>query len=181
MPKMFKVKNLAAQRKKNSATALGTRVKPTGRFRRQAPVQVMKRTAITNMGRPAKDTGRFKVKNYQLPQPARERVIGTKMIDEEQQVKDMFGNPKFKETYKPNMWGGMSLDYKPVTRTVSVPKQYEVSPARGAIPGRINLKRISQTHKGPRTAGANKQKAFGGIASNGKRGTFQSRKSKRRA
>jgi hypothetical protein len=181
MPMMKKMKNISPMRKRASAAALGLRVKPTGNARRQAPVQVMKRNAVTNMGRPARDTGKFRVKDYKLPQEARARVMGKRMVEEEREVKDSLGFTKFKEKYKPNMWGGMSLSYEPETVKVKVQKEYEVSPARPAVPGRINLKRISQAHTGPRVAGASKQKTFGGIKEQGKRGTFQSRKSKRRS
>ena len=121
MPVRKKSKNLASQRKKARATALGKRIKPTGSLRRNAIIQVMKREAVKEKGLPASATGRFK-----------------------------------------------TIDYKLAQSTSHV------------TPASIKIKQINSRHKGPKVAGRSKQKPFGTTKTTGKRGTFQSRKSKRR-
>jgi hypothetical protein len=180
MPRMFKAKNLAAQRKRTIANALGLRVKPTGSLRRAAQMQVIKRKAVIAKGLPASATGRFRIKDYQAPQSARERQMGTRMVEEERELRDSEGHLRYGLREQPSFWGGTRTEYGALTEKVQVPKPYEIAPARSAIPASIRLKKISQTHNSPRVSGKGTQKTFGGIKENGKRGTFKSRKSKRR-
>jgi hypothetical protein len=114
MPGKFKQKNLSAQRKRNTVMALGLKVRPTGRIKRNSPMQVVKRNAVQAKGLPASATGKFRVQHIS--------AHSAKVIVE-----------------------------------------------------KIKVKRTS-----PRVSGGKKRNAFGSVKTMGKRGTFQSRKSKRR-
>ena len=164
MPRIFKARNLAAQRKKNAATALRVRVKPTGRIRRQTPAQVMKREAVTNMGNPARDTGKFRVVGYQPPQAAKEKQLGIKWVDKKRVARDSNGNKRYDIQMKTNIWGKLAPKYKPVREKYRVPREYEVSPARPTIPTKVHLERINQEQR----------------TNSKKRGSSQNKKAKRR-
>lgn len=170
MPRMFKTKNLSAQRKKNTAAALGVRVKPTGRLRRNSAVQVFKQVEMENKNLPHSAARKFRVTNFRSPWPGQREIIGTRMAEKN------IPNPKL-----PEVWNYKERRYEPQTEKRMVPEQYIIRKGTPDFGGIITLKRIKQSHKGPRVAGTNKQKTFGGIKEQGKRETFQSRKSKRRA
>lgn len=169
MPRMFKAKNLAAQRKRNTAAALGVRVKPTGRLRRNTALQVFKQVEMEYKNLPHSAARKFRVTDFRSPWPGQREIIGTRMVEKN------VPNPNIPET-----WNYKKRGWEPGTEKRLVSEQYILRKGTPDYDGSITLKRIKQPHHGPRVRGTGKQKTFGGIKEQGKRGTFQSRKSKRR-
>jgi len=165
MPRV-NTRNTAAMRKRNSALALGLRVKATGRARRNSPSQVAKREAVKALGMPASATGRYRVVEHIFAAPAQPEVRGIKMVKEKQWA----GNRYNRET----------LSYEPQYVDVSVPRVVVVRPAKDAVSEKTIVTRIKIKHSGPRTSSRGATKSFGALAVSGKRGTFRSRRSTRR-